>query len=205
MWWAFCVSPMDLIIKSQNFIHMENTKKAFFKRWWFWAIVVVVLFIIASSNGSKTPQKVGDSGSTTPSETEVTDKTFKVGDQVKLGDSTLIVNSVSYSQGGQFSKPSAGNEWVNLNITIENMSSSQQYITTLGQMYVRDGQNNSYQVAVTDKSIESINNHLDGAIIAKSKRTGWVGFEIPKGATGLQFQYNGSLWGGGTILVDIGR
>lgn len=72
-------------------------------------------------------------------------------------------------------------------------------------MYVRDGQNNSYQVAVTDKSIESINNHLDGAIIAKSKRTGWVGFEIPKGATGLQFQYNGSLWGGGTILVDIGR
>jgi hypothetical protein len=49
------------------------------------------------------------------------------------------------------------------------------------------------------------NNSLDGAVIANSKRTGWVGFEVPKGDTGLQFQYNGSLWGGGTILVDLGK
>lgn len=44
---------------------------------------------------------------------------------------------------------------------------------------------------------------LDGATIANSKQTGWVGFEIPKNATGLQFQYNNGILGGKTILVDL--
>lgn len=110
-----------------------------------------------------------------------------------------------FSQGGQYNKPQAGNEWANLNITIENTDSSQQYVTTLGQMFIKDGEGNSYQVAVTDKVFENPNSGLDGTIIANSKRTGWVGFEIPKGATGLQFQYNGSMWGGGTVVINLAK
>ncbi len=59
--------------------------------------------------------------------------------------------------------------------------------------------------AVTNKILENPGFGLDGAVIAKSKRTGWVGFEIPKSAKGLQFQYNGNIFGGGSILVDLGR
>jgi len=115
----------------------------------------------------------------------------------------VTVNEVQVSEGGQFSSPQPGNQWLNLNITIQNTDNSQQYVTTLGQMFVRDAEGNSYQVAVTDKVMESPNNSLDGAIIANSKRSGWVGFEVPEGATGLQYQYNGSMWGGGTVLVDL--
>ena len=53
--------------------------------------------------------------------------------------------------------------------------------------------------------MESVNNGLDGTIIAKSKRTGWVGFEVKKEATQLQLQYNGSLWGGGNIVVNLDK
>ena len=152
------------------------------------------------------PEKIGQTNTGDQTAKTTTDQTFKVGDQIKMGESILTINKVEYSQGGQFSKPTEGNEWVNLNITIENTGSSQQYVTTLGQMFVRDGDKNSYQVSVTNKAMENATLGLDGAIIAKSKRTGWVGFEIPKTSKGLQFQYNESMFGGsGNILVDLGR
>ncbi len=180
-------------------------KKRFYKRWWFWVLVIIVLFIIIGSSGSSTtPTKVASTDATTTSQpAQQQQQVYKVGDSIKLGDSILTVNKISTSFGGQYTKPSEGNEWIDLNITIQNTSSSQQYVTTMGQMFVRDGQGNSYQVAVTDKQLENPSAGLDGAIIANSKRTGWVGFEVPKGATGLQFQYNGSLWGGGTVLVNL--
>lgn len=187
-------------IKTQNNI---SKKKKFYKRWWFWVIVVVVVLMILGSKGANTPQKVGELTSTSNSSQQNT--AFKVGDQIKLGNSILTVNKVEFSQGGQYSKPAEGNEWVNLNVTIENTGSSQQYVTTLGQMYIRDANKNSYQVTVTNKSMENPGFGLDGAVIAQSKRTGWVGFEIKRGATGLQFQYNGSMFGGGSVLVDLGR
>jgi hypothetical protein len=138
----------------------------------------------------------------TPSSTQ---KVYNVGDQIQLGDSVVTVNSASFSQGGEFITPSTGNTFLNLNITIQNTSSSQEDISTLGQMFIRDAAGNSYQVTPTDKSMEDPSADLDGAVIANSKRTGWVGFEIPKSDTGLQFQYNGSIFGGGTILVNLGK
>jgi hypothetical protein len=186
---------------------MEEQKKPFYKRWWVWVGGLLVLFIVIGASGSSnTPQKVGSNGDVSAATTKTDEQTtYKVGDQIKLGSSVITVNSVSVSHGGQFSKPQSGNEWVNVNLTIQNTGSSQQYVTTLGQMFVRDAQGNSYQVAVTDKVMENPNNSLDGAVIANSKRTGWVGFEVPQGATGLQFQYNGSMFGGGTVVVDLGK
>lgn len=78
-------------------------------------------------------------------------------------------------------------------------------MTTLGQMYIRDAQGNSYQATPTDVVIQNPSSSLDGQVIANSKRTGWVGFEVPSGDKGLRFQYDGSLFGGGTILVDLGK
>lgn len=186
---------------------MENQepkkKKRFYQHWWFWVLAVVIIIAIASSGNE--PEKIGQN--TTNNETPITNEsqTFKIGDQIKMGDSIVTLNKVEYSQGGQYSKPTEGNEWVNLNVTIENTGSSQQYVTTLGQMFIRDGDKNSYQVSITNKAMENPGFGLDGQVIAKSKRTGWVGFEILKGATGLQFQYNDSIFGGGTILIDLGR
>ena len=188
---------------------MENQKqkKKIYKRWWFWVLAVIVVLIITGASGGDKPQKLEENtaGNNNAPTTSEEDKIFKVGDRIQLGKSIVIVNKVEYSQGGQYTHPAEGNQWINLNITIENTGSSQQYITTLGQMFVRDGDGNSYQVSVTNKMLENPSFGLDGQIIAKSKRTGWVGFEILKGATGLQFQYNGSMFGGGTALIDLGR
>ncbi|MDD5098123.1 MAG: DUF4352 domain-containing protein [Candidatus Pacebacteria bacterium] len=179
----------------------QKPKKKFYKQWWFWLIAILVILTIIGSSGNN-PEKVGSSN---PDNQTTGSTNFKVGDNVKMGNSIITINKVEYSQGGKYTKPNDGNEWLNLNLTIENTGSSQQYITTLGQMFVPDGDKNSYQVSVTDRIFENPGFGLDGQIIAQSKRTGWVGFEIPKTAKGLQFQYNGSMFGGGTIIIDLGR
>jgi len=164
---------------------------------------IILFFIIVGTMGSSGPSKVGEN-STANKESSQT-QTFKVGDLVKIGDSILTVNEIEFSAGSTYIKPTDSNEWLNLNITIENTSNIQQYVTTLGQMFIRDGEGNSYQVAVTNKVLENPGFGLDGSIIAKSKRTGWVGFEIKKGVTGLKFQYNASMFGGKIITIDLGR
>jgi hypothetical protein len=181
-------------------------KKSIFKRWWFWVIVVVVIFIIIGSVNSS-PQKVGSTGSTSSSapSTSAQQTSFKVGDVIKLGDSTITVNKVTVTKGGEFLSPSAGNEFVNLNITIQNNNQSSQYVTTLGQMFIKDSGGNSYQVTTTDVTEQNISNDLDGQLIANSKRTGWVGFEVPAADKGLQFEYQASEFGGNTIDVDLGQ
>lgn len=180
----------------------QKTKKKFYKKWWFWVIVVIVVLSILGS-GSSEPKKIEQGQSEQKSSNEVKFETFKIGDAVKIGNSIVTINKMETSTGGQYSKPTEGNKWINLNITIENTDSSQQYITTLGQMFLRDSDGNSYQVAVTNKVMENPSFGLDGTIIAKSKRTGWVGFEVKNESKNLQFQYNGSMFGGKEVLINL--
>lgn len=172
-------------------------------------LIIIVLGMIGSKGGES--KKVGSSDSTTTqtganTNSQPTQQMYKVGDKVQMGDVILTVNKIETSQGGQYTKPASGNQWIELNLTIENTGSNQEYITTLGQMFVTDKDNNQYQTTVTSKRMESPGSlGLDGALIAKAKKTDWVGFEVPKTATGLKFQYNASFWSNKSIVVDLGR
>lgn len=176
-------------------------------------IVLLVLIIIGAlgSKGSDS-KKVGTSSdpTTTQKQTnpakEEAQEVYKLGDKVQMGDIILTVNKIQTSQGGQYLKPSSGNQWIELNITMENTGSNQEYIATMGQMFVIDKDSNQYQTTVTAKRMENPGSlGLDGALIAKAKKTDWVGFEVPKTATGMKFQYNASFWGNKNIIVDLGK
>jgi len=121
-----------------------------------------------------------------------------------MGNVILTVNKIEKSQSGDYVKPSEGNQWIDLNLTIENTGSSQEMVTTLGQMFILDDQNNQYQIAVSAKRLSNPGMGLDGTIVAKAKKTDWVGFEVPKTAKGLKFQYNASFLSGDKIMVDLG-
>jgi hypothetical protein len=182
----------------------EKPKKSIFKKWWFWVIaVVVILIVIGEVNSPATPQTAGSSTASATPAPSAQPTTFKVGQPITLGSSVLTVNKVEVTNGGEFITPSSGDEFVNLNLTIQNTGNTEEDITTLGQMFIRDAGGNSYQVTVTDVTEQNMSDDLDGAVIANSKRTGWVGFEVPAGDKGLQFQYDASIFGGGTALVNL--
>lgn len=176
-------------------------------------LVLIVIGIVASAGNSgkkvgensKTPETTTTSTGQTEQKQDVKEESFKIGDKIQLGKVILTVNKVETSSGAQFTKPSEGNQWVDVNMTIENTGSTQEYITTMGQMYILDKDNNQYQVTVTGKRLENAGSTgLDGAIVAKAKKTDWVGFEVRKTATGLKFQYNASMFSDKKILVDLG-
>lgn len=176
-------------------------------KWGGIALVVIIVISVISSMGSDS-QKVGSNSDTTQTsntDNQQTQETYKVGDNVQMGDVILTVNNVETSEGGQYTNPSEGNHWVDVNMTIENTGSDQEFITTMGQMFVIDSENNQYQVAVTGKRLENSGSlGMDGALVAKAKKTDWVGFEVPKTATGLKLQYNASFYSNKNILVDLG-
>jgi hypothetical protein len=180
-------------------------KKLF--KWGGIALLIIIVIGVIGSMGSDS-KKVGSSSETTETSNtaqQPTQETYKIGDKVQMGDVILTVNKVETSQGAQYTKPSEGNQWIDVNMTIENTGSSQQYITTMGQMFVIDSDNNQYQVAVTGKRLENAGSlGMDGALVAKAKKTDWVGFEVPKTAKGLKFQYNASFFSNKNILVDLG-
>lgn len=171
-------------------------------------LVIIVIGVISSMGGDS--KKVGsntDSANTntTTENNQPTQETYKVGDKVQMGNVILTVNNVETSTAGQFTKPSEGNHWVDVNMTIENTGSDQEFITTMGQMFVIDSENNQYQVAVTGKKMQNAGSlGMDGALVAKAKKTDWVGFEVPTTAKGLKLQYNASFYSNKNILVDLG-
>lgn len=171
---------------------------------------IIVFFIVVGAIGgsNNNGKKVGSTDSATTSDTKADNEqsVYKVGDKIQLGDVILTVNKVETSTSGQYTQPSEGNQWIDLNLTIENTGSKQEFITTLGQMFVLDDKNNQYQVAVTGKRMANAGSvGLDGAIVAGAKKTDWVGFEVPKTATGLKLQYNASFFNNKNVLVELGQ
>lgn len=176
-------------------------------KWGGIALLVIIVIGVIGSMGSDSKKVGSSSGTNETSNTakQPTQETYKIGDKIQMGDVILTVNKVETSQGAQYTKPSEGNQWIDVNMTIENTGSSQQYITTMGQMFVIDSDNNQYQVAVTGKRLENAGSlGMDGALVAKAKKTDWVGFEVPKTAKGLKFQYNASFFSNKNIIVDLG-
>lgn len=164
-------------------------------------LVLVALTIIGGAAGGGGANKVGENGqanNNAPAQTE-----YKVGDKVQLGEVILTINSVTPSQGAQFTKPQEGNQFLNINITLENTGKNQEFIATSGQMFILDPSNNQYQVAITDKSLENPSGGMDGNLLPSSKKTGNVGFEVPKGATGLKLKYTPSFWNDKSITVVL--
>lgn len=207
-----CQSEID--VKATKCPHCQADQRGWFRKHPILTVifVVVAIGIFGSASGSNSgnksqTQKVGENNTAKVVETVVEKEKvgdYQIGDKIKMGNVILTVNKMEKSQGGGYTKPSEGNQWIDLNMTIENTGSNQEYVTTLGQMFILDDQNNQYQIAVTAKRLENPSIGLDGAIIAKAKKTDWVGFEVPKTSTGLKFQYNTNLFTGGKIVVDLG-
>jgi len=161
--------------------------------------VILLIIIVTKLSGSK-----GGGSVTTPTPTPTQQiQVYKLGEEITAGSATITVNKKQVSKGTAKSKPAEGSQWLNVNLTIENGGVDKQDIVSVGTMTLRESAGTSYQSVVTDKTGATLS--IDGTVLAKAKRTGWVGFEIPTTATGLQFEYNAVLFGGGPILVDLGQ
>lgn len=133
---------------------------------------------------------------------ETEQQTFNVGDTIEIGTLMLTVNEITYPAGDQFNKPSAGNKYLVVDLTIENKGTSAAGISTLLQMWVKDstGQKFTMDLMATTAAKGAT---PDGELAAGEKVRGQVGFQVPENATGLVFVFDGDVFGAGKVFVAL--
>ncbi|EJT5912973.1 TPA: DUF4352 domain-containing protein [Clostridium perfringens] len=166
-------------------------------------LVVLLSAIVISGAlvgcGSDTPKKVEDQNQKQEQQQESKVETFKVGDTIQTKDFKITVNKVETSEGGEFVKPKDGNEFIKADITIENTSKEEQNVSSMIMFKVVDKDGRSYNQAI----VEDQNGQLDGKVAPGRKMTGEYVVEVPKGATGLQLEFDSSLLNSGQVIVDL--
>lgn len=134
--------------------YVMKEKKPIYKKWWFILIAaILVIGFIGSLGGDseKDKPKVKEEATSDKTETKKEDKkenkqeeqVFKVGDTVDVKGYEIKVNSVEYSEGGEFMKPDEGKQYVIVNLTITNNAGERKSYNPLDYSLVADGNSES--------------------------------------------------------------
>ena len=181
---------------------MKKEKKSIFKKWWFWLIVVIIIGG-AIGAGSDKPKKVDSSSQPKQeqkqSKEEDKTETFKIGDTIKVKDFEIKVNKIKVSKGDEISKPKKGNEYLCVDITVKNISDEEQTVSSIAMFKVVDKDGRAFDQAITTDQ----KGQLDGTVGKGRKITGEYVVEVPKGAKGLELEFDSSLISSGQVVVKL--
>lgn len=125
-----------------------------------------------------------------------------VGAPISAGDLTLLVHGVSSPEGSQFTQPAAGQRFVVVDLSITNTGSRAANLSTMLQMKLKDADGRQYPVDLLAMTAAG-GAAPEGELAPGETVRGPVGFQVPADAAGLLFTFDGSLIGGGKILIQL--
>ena len=172
-------------------------RKPFYKKWWFWVLVVIVI-LAAIGSSSPTPHKVG----TTSTQTQPT--TFKVGDQIKMGDTVLTVTSVNrnWKSANEFDTPSNPNDvYVTVSVSLQNQGTGTIDLSSFWDFKLEDATG-----VIHDQSLGGVglNALSTGSLAAGGKTSGDILFEVPQNATSnMALMYQPLFSGNQPVKVEL--
>ncbi len=123
---------------------------------------------------------------------------YDVGTTVEFEDTEVTVNEMRTEEElGRFTEPETGNEYVIVDISIENQTGEQQRVSTAIQMMIKDGDGYSYQedlgaTVELDRAFDETSPIGDG-----ETRRGEVVYEVEEGLSPLYWVFEFSLWNDG--------
>ena len=124
---------------------------------------------------------------------------FKVGDQVKIGSTWLItVNSAQTNAGDAVSQPNQGNTYVVVDLTMKNLSSQEQDVSSLLQFTFKDATGQKYDEALTD-----IGQSPDGKVAAGDLLRGQLVYEVSTAQHQFTLAFENDIISSGQTIWDI--
>jgi hypothetical protein len=160
-------------------------------------LFVLALALCACGGSSNTGTAVAGN---TPVATSAPAKHFSVGQLVKVGDTWQIdILSAKTSTGSQFMTPKAGNVYLIVTVSMKNISSQEQNVSSLAQFNLADQDGQKY----TETLLPDSGATLDGKVEAGSPLKGNLAYEIPKGTHFLQFSFQNDVIAQGQTIWDI--
>lgn len=110
---------------------------------------------------------------------------YDVGDTLEFGDTRFTPNEVRTSMGKDFFTPDSGNEFVVIDITVENNSDDELSVSILLQMDLKDDLGYTYSTSLSGTSSLDRGFSQGQPIAPNSKRRGEIAFEVEQGLSPL--------------------
>ena len=129
----------------------------------------------------------------------INEKIFNVGEEIEYKNMKLIVNSVNFKSNYQYNNPDEGKEFVEINVTLENVGDSEESYNTYDFSIV-NSQGNKTDVDVETYTIDG--GLSSGELIAGGKVTGNLVFQVPQNDEKLTLYYSPSFWSEKYVKVD---
>ncbi len=161
-------------------------------------LILLGVIVSASNSGKQTATKVGEQSSSQTQEKT----TFKVGDVISIDDKKVSVTSIerNWNSGNDFIKPDSGNEYVKVQVSIENNSSDQISYNTF-DWKMKDSKGVIKDVDMTTYSVDGTLG--SGELAPKGKVSGFMVFQVPSGDAGLVLQYTSSFWTDKKLEINL--
>ena len=168
------------------------------------AIVVTILSLVAcGSSGGNTGTAVTPTPTSATATATPTPSThhFMVGETVKVGDTwNVTITSAKTSPSGQYVHPQkAGDVFLVFDVTVKNISTQEQNISSIAQFHLTDASGQQYMAAYDDAAAPT----LDGKVEAGSPLKGYVTFEVPSSVKAFLLSFEAVLFSPGQTIWDI--
>jgi hypothetical protein len=171
--------------------------------WLIIGLVVLVLIVIVSvasqvgkgsqptTTTSQATQAASTSQQPQPTAKPTQSSANTIGKAVQVGDTWVVtINSVKTSPGSDFTKPKSGNTFVVVDVTVKNISSSNQTVSSLLMFNLKDATGQQYTEAITDYTKAP-----DGTATPNSLLRGQLVYEVPSSDHTFTFSYQSDLTG----------
>jgi hypothetical protein len=156
---------------------------------------IVLLACGASSNAASTV-----SGGRSPSATSTTSGHFKIGQQVKVGDTWIVtVNSFKTLPGDDITAPKSGDEFVGADVTVKNVSGSSQTLSSVLNFTFRDSTGQSYDETIVDNAP----NAPDGEVDNGGQIRGTLAYEVPTSQKSFTLTFQADITSSGGAVWDL--
>ncbi|TME13655.1 MAG: DUF4352 domain-containing protein [Chloroflexi bacterium] len=173
---------------------------------WLWivlgVIAVLVLGCICASalafNAAKNVSSTTVSSGNTPVPSS---QHFAVGQIVKVGDTwDVSVNSMKTSKGDQFSVPKSGNTYLIIDLTMKNISTQEQKVSSLISFNLLDSTGQKYTETLTTMSDI---HPPDGKVEAGAPLRGQLVYEVPISMKDYTLSFQADITSSGQTIWDI--
>ena len=167
------------------------------------SLLGIFALVIMDCGGSSanTGTSVGSATSTVQKNTGSSGgaKHFKVGDQVKVGDTYIVtINSFKTTPGDEFIKPKAGNVFVVIDASFKNVSSEEKSLSTLLQCNLKDSMGQKYSETFISGATPP-----DGKLAAGDIVKGQIPYEVSASQHDFTFSFEADIISGGQTIWDL--
>lgn len=151
--------------------------------------IVVLAFLISAGRQSSTAQQQFATQPANQPTIAPTQSIFKVGDTASNTIWSVTVNSVKEVTSGPYAQPGAGNIFLIVDVTTQNLSSNPQIVSSGASFTLKDATGQVYNEKFTGIGTPPDN----GALQPNDKLRGQISYEVPKSLHDFTFQFQGSI------------